>query len=95
MMMPLEYGGRRFQIMAYHDAMRHDGPALELAELIDGELGPALVTVTFADESAGGAEVLLTNSCLPLPILRAFMEEAAQEEHRIGGAGLPGPGETQ
>ncbi|MGC4755431.1 hypothetical protein [Micromonospora trifolii] len=59
MMMPLEYGGRRFQVMAYHDAMRHDGPALELAELVDGELGPALVTITFANESAGGTEVLL------------------------------------
>ncbi|TQJ23707.1 hypothetical protein FBZ33_4018 [Micromonospora sp. A202] len=94
-MVPLEYGGRRFQVMAYHDAMRHDGRALELAELIDGELGPALVTITFANESAGGAEVLLTNSGLPLPILRTFMEEAVQEEHRICEVSLPGPAETE
>jgi hypothetical protein len=90
---PLEHGGRRFQVMAYHDAMRHDGPALELAELVGGELGPAIVTVMFADERAGGAEVLLADSGLPLPILRAFMKEVVQEEHRICGAGLPGLGE--
>lgn len=93
--MPLEYGGRRFQVTAYHDAMWHDGPALELAELVDGELGPALVTVAFADGSSGGTEVLLTNSGLPLPILRAFVEEAVQEEHRIREAGPPRPAETE
>ncbi|MEU8332002.1 hypothetical protein [Micromonospora sp. NPDC048839] len=95
MVMPLEYGGRRFQAMAYHDAIRHDGPALELAELVDGELGPALVTVTFAGENTGGAEAFLIDSGLPLPILAAFVEEAVREERRISGVGLPGPGETE
>lgn len=54
----LEHCDRRFQVMPYHDAIRHDGPAVELAELINGELGPALVTVLFAEDdvSAGGAE---------------------------------------
>ncbi|MFF0154045.1 hypothetical protein [Micromonospora sp. NPDC005203] len=95
MVMPLEHGGRRFQVMAYHDAIRYDGPALELAELVNDELGPALVTVTFADGNAGGAEVLLTDAGLPLPILRAFVEEAVREERRISGVGLPGPGEAE
>jgi hypothetical protein len=35
----LDHGERRFRILAYHDAIRHDGPALELSELVDGELG--------------------------------------------------------
>jgi hypothetical protein len=53
--------------MAYHDAIRHDGPALELAELVDDELGPALVTVLFTDAgSSGDAEVRLT-SCRSSP----------------------------
>ncbi|MEU8283328.1 hypothetical protein AB0C01_03230 [Micromonospora sp. NPDC048905] len=89
MVIPLAYGGRRFQVMAYHDAIRHDGPALELAELVDDELGPALVTVTFAGENAGGAEVFLTDAGLPLPILRAFVEEAVREERRTSGVDLP------
>ena len=55
----LEYGDRRFQVWAYHDAIRHDGPALELAGLVHGELGPALGTVLFADDSAGEAGVCL------------------------------------
>ncbi len=70
--------------MAYHDAIRHDGPALELAELVDGELGPALVIVLFAD-SAGATEVLLTDCGLPLPVLTAFMAEVADEERRLSG----------
>ncbi|MEV0609454.1 hypothetical protein AB0I61_24090 [Polymorphospora rubra] len=90
----LEYGGRRFQVVAYHDAIRHDGPALELAELVDGELGPALVTVLFPDEGTGGAKVLLADSGLPLRILTAFIAEVVQEEHRIRGAGLPNSEQT-
>ena len=73
--------------MAYHDAIRHDGPALELAELVNGELGPALVTVLFADDSAGGAGVLLADCGLPLQILTAFMDEVVQEERRYGSEG--------
>jgi hypothetical protein len=73
--------------MAYHDAIRHDGPALELAELVNGELGPALITILFADDSAGEGEVLLADCGLPLQILTAFMEEVAQEVRRIRGAG--------
>ncbi|BCB76730.1 hypothetical protein GCM10022251_50040 [Phytohabitans flavus] len=72
--------------MAYHDAIRHDGPALELAELVDGELGPELVTTLFADDSAGEAQVLLADCSLPLKILAAFMEQVALEERRIRGA---------
>src|SRR4051794_31389521 len=74
----LYYGHRQFQILAYHDAIRHDGSALELAELVDGELGPALMTVLFSsDDPAEAAEVLLTECTLPQSILAAFMEEAA------------------
>jgi hypothetical protein len=79
----LEHGGRRFQAMAYHDAVRHDGPALELAELVDGELGPALVTVLFAD-GAGEDEVLLTDGALPLPILTAFLRHTAPGDRPAG-----------
>lgn len=75
--------------MAYHDAIRHDGPAVELAELVSGELGPALVTILFADDSAGEAEVLLADCGLPLRILKAFLEEVAQEERRIRGTSAP------
>ena len=71
---------------AYHDAIRHDGPALELAELVNGELSPAFVTILFADDTAGGAEVLLAGCGLPLQILTAFMDIVAQEERRIRGA---------
>jgi hypothetical protein len=85
----LEHDGRQFQVTAYHDAIRHDGPALELAELANGELGPALVTILFADDGGGEAEVLLTNGDLPLQILTAFMEAIVQEECRIRGAGSP------
>jgi hypothetical protein len=84
----LEPGGRRFNAMAYHDAVRHDGPALELAELVDGELGAALVTVLFAD-SAGATKVLLADCDLPLPILTAFMAEVAHEERRLFGGDSP------
>jgi hypothetical protein len=85
----LEHGGRRFQVMAYHDAMRHDGPALELAELVNGELGSALVTILFAEDSADESQVLLADCGLPLQILTAFMEEVAQEERRVREAGQP------
>jgi hypothetical protein len=89
MAVALEHGGRRFQAMAYHDAIRHDGPALELAELVDGELGPALVTVLFAadDASPSGSEVLLVDCDLPLQTLAAFMEEVGREERRLRGRG--------
>ena len=80
----ISYGNRQFQILAYHDAIRHDGPALELAELVDGELGPALVTVLFSPGSpAEAAEVLLTECTLPQPILGVLMEAAANEQRRL------------
>ncbi|MFC0533925.1 hypothetical protein [Phytohabitans kaempferiae] len=79
----LEHRGRRFKVMAYHDAIRHDGPALELAEQVDGELGPALVTVLFAEDRADEAEVLLADCSLPLQVLTAFVEEVVQEKRRI------------
>jgi hypothetical protein len=78
----LEHRGRRFQVLAYHDAIRHDGPALELAELVNDELGPAVVTVLFRGEDTGETEVLLTEYGLPLPILTAFMAEVAREDSR-------------
>jgi hypothetical protein len=82
----LDHGDRRFRILAHHDAIRHDGPALELAELVDGEVGPELVTVLFDADNpvARDASVLLTNCDLPLPILTGFMEEAAREQRRLG-----------
>lgn len=80
----LEHGDRRFEVLAYHDAIRHDGPALELAEVVDGEVGPALVTVLFSAAAAGESEVLLTESGLPFPIITAFVEEAIREQHRVG-----------
>ncbi|GIM96236.1 hypothetical protein [Paractinoplanes toevensis] len=80
----LEHGDRRFQFLAYHDAIRHDGPALELAEVVDGEVGPALVTVLFSVADADDTEILLTNSGLPLPIVTAFLEGALLEQHRLG-----------
>ncbi|WP_412542989.1 hypothetical protein R8Z50_11045 [Longispora sp. K20-0274] len=46
----LTHGGRHFQAMAYHDALQGDTWAVELAELVDGELSapPAdLSTTTF------------------------------------------------
>jgi hypothetical protein len=80
----LVHGDRRFQVMAYHDAIRHDGPALELAELVDGELGPPLVTVLFAhDGSSSECEALLTTSGLPLNIPAAFMEEVVKEQRHL------------
>ncbi|GAA3764098.1 hypothetical protein [Micromonospora maritima] len=81
----LEHGGRQFHVMAYHDAIRHDGPALELAELVNGELGPALVTVLLADADADADEddALLTECGLPLPILTAFVEAVADERRRL------------
>lgn len=78
----LEHRGQRFQVLAYHDAIRHDAPALELAELVNGELGPAVVTVLFRGEDAGETEVLMTGSGLPLPILTAFMAEVTREDSR-------------
>ncbi|MCU7725607.1 hypothetical protein ODJ79_17905 [Actinoplanes sp. KI2] len=85
-MTSLEHGDRRFQTLAYHDAIRHDGPALELAELVDGEVGPALMTVLFFPSDASKAEVVLTNSSLPLPIITAFLKEAGREQHRLNEA---------
>jgi hypothetical protein len=80
----LEDGHRRFHVMAYHDAIQHDGPALELAELVNDEVDPALVTVLFTDGgSFGDAEVLLTSGSLPLKILSAFMDEVVREERRL------------
>ena len=80
----IEHGDRRFQVLAYHDAIRHDGPALELAEVVDGEVGPALVTVLFSVADTDETEVLLTTGGLPLPIVAAFLEHAIREQHRLG-----------
>jgi hypothetical protein len=86
----LDGGGRRFQTLGYHDAIRTDGPALELAEIVDGEVGPPLMTVLFTTDTEGGdAEVLVADGSLPLPILAAFMEEVVQEERRIRAPGSP------
>ena len=83
----LEHGDRRFRILAYHDAIRHDGPALEIAEVVDGEVGPELMTVLFFPADAGKAEVLLTSSSsLPLPIIMAFLKEAGREQNRLEDA---------
>ena len=82
----LEHGDRRFQTLAYHDAIRHDGPALELAELVDREVGPELMTVLFFPPDPGKAEVLLTNGSLPLPIITAFLKEAGREQRRVDEA---------
>lgn len=66
--------------MAYDYAI-NESPALELAELVDGELGPALVTAHFAtDDNAGEAQNLLTICSRPLKTLTAFMTQAAQED---------------
>lgn len=80
----LQHGGRHFQVMAYHDAIRHDGPALELAESVNGELGPALVTVLFVGGD-DGTEVVLSECGLPLPVFTAFMAEVVREDSRIRG----------
>ena len=82
----LDHGDRRFQVLPYHDAVRHDGPALELAELVDGEVGPEIVTVLLSpdDVDAGEARVLLTDGSLPLSVIMAFLEEAVREQRRLG-----------
>jgi len=90
----LEHRDRRFQTLAYHDAVRHDGPALELAEVVDGELGPELMTVLFFPADAGKAEVLLTSSSLPLPIVTAFLIEAGTEQHRLDEVSPEGKAQT-
>lgn len=82
----LQHGGRHFHVMAYHDAMRHDGPALELAEFMNGELGPALAIVLFVGEG----EVLLSEGGLPLPVLTAFMAQVLREDGRIRGTAQAG-----
>lgn len=79
----LEHGDRKFQILAYHDAIRHDGPALELAEVTDGEVGPDLVTVLFHEVDYSEPEVLLTDGSLPLPIVTAFLEKVLSEQDRL------------
>ncbi|SNY37293.1 hypothetical protein [Paractinoplanes atraurantiacus] len=79
----LDHGDRRFQVLAYHDAIRHDGPALELAELVDGEVGPELMTVLFSASGAEETEVLLYESSLPLPIVTAFLEAAKERTSQI------------
>jgi hypothetical protein len=48
----LGHGDRRFQALAYHDAIRHDGRALERAEVVEGEVGPELVTILFSPTDA-------------------------------------------
>jgi hypothetical protein len=46
--------------MAYHDAIHDDAWAIELAELVDQELGPAVVTVLFpSDGVSTDPQVLL------------------------------------
>jgi hypothetical protein len=80
----LEHGERRFQTMAHHDAVQGDRWAVELAELVDHELGPALVTVLFPDDgSPVDAEALLDHGSLPLPVLVSFLARVAQEQRRL------------
>lgn len=81
----LTHGERQFQAMAYHDAVQGDSWAIELAELVDGELGPSVVTVLFGDEPGQSARVLVGDGDLPLPVLRAFMVEVTAEEVRLQG----------
>jgi hypothetical protein len=71
--------------MAYHDAVQGDSWAIELAELADGELGPAVVTVLFGDEPPATSRVVFGDSDVPWPVLRAFIVEAAAEEARLQG----------
>ncbi|GAA1289482.1 hypothetical protein Psi02_17170 [Planotetraspora silvatica] len=80
----LEHGQRQFHVMAYRDAIYDDAWAIELAELVDQELGPALVTVLYpSDGICTDPQVLLKDSSLPLPILTSFIDEVAREERRI------------
>jgi hypothetical protein len=70
--------------MAYHDAIHDDAWAIELAELVDQELGPAVVTVLFpSDGVSTDPQVLLGDGSLPLPILTSFMNEVARAERRM------------
>jgi hypothetical protein len=64
------------------------GRRSNFAELVSGELGPALIAVLFTDDGRGGAaEVLLASCDLPLKILVAFLNEVVQEEHDLRQAG--------
>ncbi|GLY29702.1 hypothetical protein [Kineosporia sp. NBRC 101731] len=77
----LVYGVRRFRMLPYHDAVRGDRQAIELAEVVDNKLGPALMTVLFADSGdLAGSEVLINEGCLPWPVVSGFMVRAAQEQ---------------
>ncbi|WP_197001201.1 hypothetical protein [Longispora fulva] len=82
----LTHGERQFQAMAYHDAIQGDTWAVELAELVDGELGPAIVTALFGEDPPTTTRVLTSTGDLPLEILRAFMVAIAAEETRIRAA---------
>jgi hypothetical protein len=81
----LEHGRRSFEVTAYYDAI-HDASAIELAELGDDGLGPALMTVLFDEDASADPRVLLDAGALPLPVLTRFMAEVAHEHRRIGGA---------
>ncbi|MFG1838153.1 hypothetical protein ACGFH8_06915 [Micromonospora sp. NPDC049175] len=85
MSIELNHGQRRFEVMAYVDAM-HDAQAIELAELASDGLGPALMTVLFTDEASADPRVLLDVGELPLPVLISFMAMVAEEQRRIAGA---------
>lgn len=81
----IEHGERLFQTMAYHDAIHGDRWALELAELVDDELGPALITALFSDDgSTADTEILLDQGRVPLPVLTAFLTRVAREQRRLG-----------
>jgi hypothetical protein len=53
--------------------------------MVDGEVGPELVTILFSPADVGNAEVLLTDGSLPLSIITAFFEEAVREQCRLAG----------
>ncbi|WP_405163909.1 hypothetical protein OG203_01940 [Nocardia sp. NBC_01499] len=80
----LEHGQRRFRVMAYDDAIHDDAWAVELAELVDGELGPSIVTVLFpSDETPREPRVLVSQGDLPLPVLQTFLAVVDRESRRI------------
>lgn len=71
-------------IQAYPAEFHDDAWEMELAELVDGELGPSLVTVLLPlGQVPEEAQVLLADSELPLAVLREFMTRVAAEERRL------------
>jgi hypothetical protein len=60
------HGQRRFQVMSYSDAINDDAWTVELAEVVDGELGPAVLTVLFPSDQIADPRVLVDGGSLPL-----------------------------